>query len=444
VRATDFESVAYANSATPAGFRSVLILPAGGPGRYTGAMDVLTIIFAAAWVLTLVLLIRSLFRQAGIEDAVKETADQAQAQMRLWEEFGQHLDEGVAILDENAKIVYANDRFATLTGAIGQSSFGQEIDRIITLQDAAAETAALPTGTVPKQLNLIAKDGRRTPVKAIRRSLHKPKGFGVVILLDTSAEQAEREIRQRLVKLSSFELRAPVTAMKGYASMLLDGDAGKLPKEAADPLQQIMDSCEKVLLIIDDMANVEALSSKRAQVKTQDVDVSTFLEAHAERLGRVAETAGRKFHVGGGKVPARVSIDPEQIARLLSMLVNTAARTSQDGSEVVLAARDTGGTVNIEITNQGSPLPKDSQANVFDYVGGSGLDEGIGFHVAKQIIEAHHAYVTVNTKANGNVFVLSLPRVADATPPPQPDTEQDAAEAAAAAAESQDSPTPPK
>lgn len=399
-------------------------------------MDILTLIFAAAWVLTLVLLIRSLFRQAGIEDAVKETANQAQAQMKLWEEFGQHLDEGVAILDGDSNIVYANDRFASLTGAAGRSAFGQAIDRVITLQDAAAESATLPTGTVPKQLYLIAHDGRRTPVKAIRRSLHKPAGFGVVILLDSSAEQAEREIRQRLVKLSSFELRAPVTAMKGYASMLLDGDAGKMPKTADEPLKEIMESCEKVLMIIDDMANVEALSAKKAKLKTEEVDVSKFLDSSAARLSRVAEAASRKFHVSGGQLAAQISIDREQIARLLTMLVNTAARTAKDGSEVVLTARESGGTVNIEISNQGSPLPKDSQANVFDYVGGSGLDEGIGFHVAKQIIEAHHAYVTVNTKADGNVFVLSLPKSVQAAPKP-PETPEAAASAAAEAAEAQ-------
>lgn len=387
-------------------------------------MNLLTIGFAAAFGITLILLIRSLFRQAGIEDAIKETSDLAQGQMRLWEEFGQHLDEGVGIVDEKGLFVYVNQTFADLTGQPNRSAVGQSVDQVMNLQDAAAQAADVPTGNVSKQLYVISKDGRRTPVRAVRRALKRPDGYGVVILKNATAENAEKEIRQRLVKLSSFELRAPITAMKGYASMLLDGDAGKLPKDAEAYVAPIVESANKVLTIIDDMANVEALSAKKAPAKLAPIDTTDFLRAIHERLAKVTADADRKFHLGEGLAHATITIDREHVARLLSMLVNTAARTAAQGSEVVLTVTHGPGTANFEITNQGSPLPKESQANVFDYVGGAGLDEGIGFYVAKQIIEEHQAFVTVNTRPEGNVFILSIPAVEAKTP--------DVSEAAAA------------
>ena len=371
----------------------------------------MTLGLGAALLLSLGLLVRSLFRQAGIQDAMKETSDTASDQMKLWEEFGQHLDIAVALVNDKQEIAYANGTFAEMTGWPGRAAFNQQLDTILHLQDAAAQPTKLPTGLRGAQVFVISKDGRRTAVQATRQELHRPTGFVVVVLRDATAEVAEREIRHRLINLSSFELRAPITAMKGYASMLLEGDAGKLPKEVEGYVKPIVESSDKLLTIIDDMAHVEELSSKKADTHKSSVAVADYVKEIAPRLREVATTAGRDLQVSEGSFEARLSIDKQQVARLLAMLTNTAARTSRSKSDISLSVHESPRTIDFHLENVGDPLPKQSQANVFDYVGGHGLDEGIGFYVAKQIIEAHHAYVTVNTRPDGNLFVLSIPKL---------------------------------
>lgn len=391
-------------------------------------MSILTIIFAAAFLLTLGLLIRSLFRQAGIQDAIKETSDMAKSQLNLWEEFGQHLDEGVALVNEQETIVYANSAFAELTEWPNRSAFQQALDTVVHLQDDQAKSIAIPTIDTVDTIFVIGKDGSRTSIRAIKRPLHRPEGYSVVILHDATAENAEKQLRHRLVNLSSFELRAPITAIKGYASMLLEGDAGKLPKQVTDYVQPILESTDKVLTIIDDMASVEALSTQRGKTKKTKTKVKKFITEAAPELSKVAKAAGRKLLINDNDLETAIDIDSTQISRLLVMLVNTASRTAKSGTEVNLSVQETARTIDFQITNQGSPLPKQSQANVFDYAGGHGLDEGIGFYVAQQIIEAHHAYVTVNTHTEGNMFVLSIPK---AEPPkPAPAARQEAKPAA--------------
>ncbi len=393
-------------------------------------MNALTIGLLLALAFTVTLLVRSLFRQAGIQDAMKETSEGAADQLKLWEEFGQHLDESVALVDEHGAITYANTAFAELTQWPSRSSFHQPLASVLQFQNAEAKPVDIPEGEARGGLFVLGKDGRRTAVRAAKRPLHKPVDYSVVVLQNTTAENAEKELRHRLVNLSSFELRAPVTAMKGYASMILDGDAGKVSAEVSGYVKPILESTDTLLTIIDDMANVEELSTKKTAAKKKPMVVAAFLNEHSERLQAVAAKAERSLEVAEGG-DAKAEIDPDQISRLLAMLVNTAARTAQAGTAVRLSVAESPRTIDIQLENQGSPLPKQSQANVFDYVGGRGLDEGIGFYVAKQIIESHHAYVTVNTKAEGNVFILSIPKLV-----PEPvaaPTNPDDAEAALAA-----------
>src|SRR5438270_11876107 len=107
-------------------------------------MDTLSMFLAIAWLFTLALLIRSLFRQAGIQDALQESSDTAADQMKLWEEFAQHLDEGVALLNEKDQVVYANEPFANLSGWQGRSSFNNPLETVLHLQNDQAEPAKLP------------------------------------------------------------------------------------------------------------------------------------------------------------------------------------------------------------------------------------------------------------------------------------------------------------
>ena len=376
-------------------------------------MSTLTIVLGIAWLLTLGLLIRSLFRQAGIADAMKETSDQASSQMKLWEEFGQHLDEGVALVDEHEVIAYANSAFTAMVQWPARSAFNQDLATVLQLQDGNAKPAEIPGSDAQDLRYVIGKDGSRTAVHAAKRGLKRPAGYSVVVLRDATAETAEQEIRSRLVKLSSFELRAPITAMKGYASMILEGDTGKIPKETEQYVRTILESTDTLLTIVDDMAHVDALSTDKRRAKKSTMPIEKFIEEAKPSAQKVAQAAGRPLEYARLSSDAQVAIDAKEVSRLLSMLINTAARTAKPDTPVTLSLEETNGTVEVHVVNHGEPLPKESQANVFDYAGGHGLDEGIGFYVAKQIIQDHHAFVTVNTQEDGNVFVLSLPKVAE-------------------------------
>ncbi|MEX2043311.1 MAG: ATP-binding protein [Patescibacteria group bacterium] len=372
----------------------------------------LTIIFAAAFLLTLILLIRSLFRQAGVQDAIKQTTEEAANQLRLWEEFGEHLDEGVALVAPDGTVQYVNRAFAELTGWKGRSARSQQLQTVLNVTDDKKRVT--PDEKRHKAV-VRSRDGSGTPAYVTKRKLHQPAGFEVIVLIDATAEDAEKTLRRRLVNLSSFELRAPITAIKGYADLLLSGDSGKLGKDAKTKVRTILESSNKLLRIIENMAQVEVLSEAKSTVAKERIKASALAQSCAKPLERVTAESGRGFELDSALPDAAVEVAKTDIEHLLSMIANTAARTAKPKSTVAMHVEKNDGEVDFRIQNEGAPLARDQQRNIFDYVGAQGFEEGVGYYVAQQIISAHRARFSVSQTASGNVFALSLPRAAKQT-----------------------------
>lgn len=367
----------------------------------------LTIVFAAAFLITLVLLVRSLFRQAGVQDAIKQTTEQAASQLHLWEEFGEHLEEGVALVSPDGTIQYVNRAFAELAGWQGRSARSQQLEAVLDLRDGDKRVTA---NEKKRKTTVRSRDGGGTPAYVTKRKLRQPDGFEVVILIDATAEEAEKALRRRLVNLSSFELRAPITAIKGYADLLLSDDAGKLGKDASSKVRTILESSDKLLRIIENMAQVEVLSEKKSTVAKERVKIAVMARDCAAPLQKVSAESGRKFALDPALPDVEIEVARTDIERLLGMIVNTAARTAKPKSTVNMRVDGDGNEINFRIENEGPPLARDQQRNIFDYVGAQGFEEGIGYYVAQQIISAHQARFSVSQTSSGNAFVLSLPR----------------------------------
>jgi K+-sensing histidine kinase KdpD len=222
------------------------------------------------------------------------------------------------------------------------------------------------------------------------------------------------------VNLSSFELRAPITAMKGYADLLLSGDSGKLSKDAESKVQTILDSADKLLRIIEDMAQIQTLSEARSTSTHEQLRASAVAESCVDSLKKVVAESGRRFEFQAIKSDSEVTVTKADIGRLLGMVANTAARTAEPKSVVTMRIEENDQEIDFRIENQGSPLERDQQKNVFDYVGAQGFEEGIGYYVAQQILSAHQARFSVSQTKSGNAFVLSIPRTASKKPAKQP------------------------
>jgi len=73
-------------------------------------------------------------------------------------------------------------------------------------------------------------------------------------------------IKDEFLSIASHELRTPMTAIKGFVSMLLEGDYGKIPKTFTDPLLNIETSTERLIHLVNDMLNLSRIEAGRLKI----------------------------------------------------------------------------------------------------------------------------------------------------------------------------------
>jgi len=212
------------------------------------------------------------------------------------------------------------------------------------------------------------------------------------------------ERQQRFLHDASHELRTPVTIARGHLELLSrETDAPELAV-ALDELERMERIVDRLLLL--------AKAEQPDFVVLRDVDVERFLEDVFMRWSEVAPRAWRLDL----DVTGVVRLDPEALRTALDALLENAVKYTEPRAEITVRARAVGGDVVVEIADEGSGVPEEALATIFDRFaraddartraqGGVGL----GLAIVAAIAKAHGGRCTVERRDGETVFGLALP-----------------------------------
>jgi signal transduction histidine kinase len=212
------------------------------------------------------------------------------------------------------------------------------------------------------------------------------------------------ERQQRFLHDASHELRTPVTIARGHLELLSrETDAPELAV-ALDELERMERIVDRLLLL--------AKAEQPDFVVLRDVDVERLLEDVFMRWSEVAPRAWRLDL----DVTGVVRLDPEALRTALDALLENAVKYTEPRAGITVRARAVGGDIVVEIADEGSGVPEEALATIFDRFaraddartraqGGVGL----GLAIVAAIAKAHGGRCTVERRDGETVFGLALP-----------------------------------
>lgn len=105
------------------------------------------------------------------------------------------------------------------------------------------------------------------------------------------AEKLDRLNRMKddFVSVMGHELRTPLTSIKGYLSMVLDGDVGELTPTAQRYITIAYNEAERLIALVGDMLDVAKLDAEAMRFDPQDISVSELLSEIAETMKPIPE-----------------------------------------------------------------------------------------------------------------------------------------------------------
>lgn len=225
------------------------------------------------------------------------------------------------------------------------------------------------------------------------------------------------EIKDEFISMASHQLRTPLTSVKGYISMVIEGDVGKITPSQKQLLEQAFMSSENMVHLINDFLNVSRIQSGKFVIDKTDVDLSVMVEEEMNGLRPNATARGMKLvYKKPNKFPL-VSIDEGKFRQVVMNFTDNAIYYSHEDSSIIISLGVEGDEIVFTVKDTGIGVPKAEQDKLFAkfYRAANAKVQrpdgtGVGIFLAKKVIDAHGGSIIFNSvEGKGSTFGFRLP-----------------------------------
>ena len=237
--------------------------------------------------------------------------------------------------------------------------------------------------------------------------------------LRMSNSQLQRldEAKDEFISMASHQLRTPLTSIKGYISMLLEGDAGKITKEQEHFLNEAFVSSERMVRLIGDFLNVSRLQTGKFVIDKRPIDLALLVQHEIDGLSQNAAARGVTFVYKKPKNIPILQLDENKIQQVVMNLSDNAIYYSKEKSKVSVTLKKVGDFVEFNVSDSGIGVPESEQANLFNkFFRATNARRarpdgtGVGLFLAKKVIDEHDGTILFESKeGKGSTFGFRLP-----------------------------------
>ncbi len=244
-------------------------------------------------------------------------------------------------------------------------------------------------------------------------------------LLALANKQLERLNLEKseFLSLASHQLKAPLSVIKGYSSMLTEGSFGQLSEKGNEVSKRIFDSANNLVIIIDDFLNVSRIDQGRMKYDFGSVDIKEMISTIVTDLSQRAQETGvdLSFETDNSR-DYIITADVGKIRQVVTNIVDNSlkykAKERHGYTKVKLSKDIKNKRLRIDITDDGLGLSEQNAAKIFKRfsrakdVGKSGQSgSGLGLYIVRQMVEGHDGRVWVNSEGEGkgSTFSIELP-----------------------------------
>ena len=239
----------------------------------------------------------------------------------------------------------------------------------------------------------------------------------VAVIRDITNERRMDKLRTDFIANVSHELRTPISMLQGYSEALVDDIAGN-EEDKKEMSRIIYDESLRMGRLVNDLLDLARLESGNMRLTYEQVELMSYLTRITSKFQVIAKEKDIKLSVDLEDTKIEWDFDPDRIEQVLTNLIDNAIRHTSKGGSVEVGQRksDRGGLI-IYVKDTGSGIPEEDLPFVFERFykadkartrGRSGT--GLGLSIAKNIIDAHEGYMSVNSRLNeGTMFSFVLP-----------------------------------
>jgi len=230
------------------------------------------------------------------------------------------------------------------------------------------------------------------------------------------------EVKSQFIMATQHHLRTPLTAMKGYVSMILEGDFGEVSPKTKEKLKGFQSSIERLINLVNEFLDISQIQLGKGILNLKKTKIDDLISEIVEELKPEAQRKNLYFRFEKPSSLPEIKADKEKLREAIFDIVDNAIRyTQRGGVEVKLNINPPAGgqRLNIIVKDTGIGLEKEEKKRLFGEIFARGkkakevytLGRGIGLFIARNIIEAHRGKVWAESggRNRGSTFFIEIP-----------------------------------
>lgn len=224
--------------------------------------------------------------------------------------------------------------------------------------------------------------------------------------------------KSEFLSIASHQLYTPLTALRGYISMLQEGDFGQMTDQQKSILDILSKSALRLIELIKNLLDISRIESGRLELNLESADIVNMARELVQDLLPNAHTKklGLEFHAPAETMPHAV-VDQQRVRQVMLNFIDNAIKytpsgridvfVEKEGDEIIFRVTDTGkGITEEEVTKLFNKFARVGGASRFHTEG-----TGLGLYVAKQIVTEHRGDVKAQSlgTGKGSTFTMKIP-----------------------------------
>jgi signal transduction histidine kinase len=264
---------------------------------------------------------------------------------------------------------------------------------------------------------------------ALRHALHETReqlrasrelaAQGQALLESERAARAAAErvnaLKDEFLAVVSHELRAPLSAIAGWAQ-ILRGDASA--EDAAKGLDVIEESVRVQTKLVEDLLDLSRIASGRLRLEVQPVEPRRFIDAAVEAIRPAAEAKGIHIRKLLDLSAGPVAGDASRLQQVMLNLLSNAVKFTPEQGHIEISLQRLDDRAEVRVADTGIGIPAGFLPHVFDrfrqadasiHTRFGGL--GLGLAIVKHLIELHGGSIVAESAGEGRgaTFAVRLP-----------------------------------
>lgn len=237
--------------------------------------------------------------------------------------------------------------------------------------------------------------------------------------LRMSNQQLQRldEAKNEFISMASHQLRTPLTSIKGYLDMLLQGDLGPVRPTQKAVLREAFSSSERMVQLINDFLSISRLQTGTFTMNRQLANLGDIVQSEMALLKIVAKQHNITLSVHIDDDVPTLPIDAEKLRQVIMNMIDNAIFYSKERTTVKVSLCCDTREVVFTVEDQGIGVPKAEQSGVFGkFFRASNARKrrpdgtGVGLFLARKVVLEHGGAMIFTSKENkGSTFGFRLP-----------------------------------